>query len=148
MAKERCDRYDSTREMQDRLRAVLLGMAFSVMATMLVIHALSTPGAWMGPNGLMQLTAALNVAYDQLLTARSGHGGANPRLTRLVALLNHSHLVTGAVTTLALAGSAPPGRVADAVAALGDSIGATDVNKPTHEPLSMHDPVLPAIPSE
>src|SRR5438067_3673280 len=69
------------------------------------------------------LTAALNVAYDQLLTARSGHGGANPRLTRLVALLNHSHLVTGAVTTLALAGSAPPGRVADAVDALGDSIG-------------------------
>src|SRR5205823_7670224 len=50
-------------------------------------------------------------------------GGANPRLTRLVALLNHSHLVTGAVTTLALAGSAPPGRVTDAVDALGDSIG-------------------------
>jgi uncharacterized membrane protein YccC len=69
------------------------------------------------------LTAALNVAYDQLLTARAGIGGANPQLTRLVALLNHSRLVAESVTTLALEGSAPPGRVADAVDALADSIG-------------------------
>ena len=42
-------------------RVVLLGMAFSVMATLLVIHAVSTPGAWLPVNGLMQLTAALSI---------------------------------------------------------------------------------------
>ncbi|HEY2443917.1 MAG TPA: FUSC family protein [Streptosporangiaceae bacterium] len=68
------------------------------------------------------VTAALNVAYDQLLTTRSGLGGANPRLMRLVALLNHSHLVTEAITTLALEGAAPPARVVDALGALADSI--------------------------
>jgi uncharacterized membrane protein YccC len=68
------------------------------------------------------LTGALNIAYDQLLTARSGLGGGNPQLTRLVALLNHSLLVAEATNTLALEGTAPPGRVADAVDALADSI--------------------------
>jgi uncharacterized membrane protein YccC len=67
-------------------------------------------------------TAALNVAYDQLLTTRSGLGGANPRLMRLVALLNHSHLVTEAIATIALEGAAPPARVVDTLGALADSI--------------------------
>ena len=35
-------------------RAVVLGMAFSVMAMMLVLHALATPGAWWA-NGLVQV---------------------------------------------------------------------------------------------
>jgi uncharacterized membrane protein YccC len=68
------------------------------------------------------LTAALNVAYDQLLTARSGIGGGNPQLSRLVALLNHSFLVAEATHTLALDGTAPPDSVAGAVDALADSI--------------------------
>lgn len=68
------------------------------------------------------LTAALNGAYDQLLTARSGIGGANPQLRRLVALLNHSFLVAEATNTLALEGTAPPASVADAVVALAGSI--------------------------
>lgn len=68
------------------------------------------------------LTTALNVAYDQLLTARSGIGGGNPQLRRLVALLNHSFLVAEATNTLVLEGTAAPASVADAVGALGDSI--------------------------
>jgi uncharacterized membrane protein YccC len=68
------------------------------------------------------LTAALNVAYDQLLTTRSGIGGANPQLSRLVALLNHSFLVAEATNTLALEGTAPPAGVSDTVGALADSI--------------------------
>ena len=52
-------------------RVVVLGMAFSVMATLLVIHALSTPGAWLGANGLMQLTAALNIPAGAVLLAAS-----------------------------------------------------------------------------
>jgi uncharacterized membrane protein YccC len=68
------------------------------------------------------VTTALNVAYDQLLSARSGLGGANPQLMRLVALLNHSHLVTEATTTLTLEGGAVPDAVANAVDWLADSI--------------------------
>lgn len=68
------------------------------------------------------LTAALNVAYDQVLTARSGIGGGNPQLSRLVALLNHSFRVAEATNTLALEGTAPPASVAGAVDALADSI--------------------------
>jgi HD-GYP domain-containing protein (c-di-GMP phosphodiesterase class II) len=52
-------------------RAVLVGMSFSVMATMLVVHALSTPGAWIGENGLMRLTGALNVPAGTLILAAS-----------------------------------------------------------------------------
>ena len=52
-------------------RAVLLGMAFSVMATMLVVHALSTPGVWLGENGLMRLTGALNVPAGATVLAAS-----------------------------------------------------------------------------
>jgi len=59
-------------------RVVLLGMAFSVMAMLLVIHALSTPGAWLPGNGLMQLTAAVSVPVGAALLAAS----ALPALSR------------------------------------------------------------------
>ena len=65
---------------------------------------------------------ALNTAYDQLLTARSAIGGTDPRLVRLVALLNHSHLVVEASTTLAIEGARPPPEVTDAIDRLADSI--------------------------
>ena len=52
-------------------RTVLLGIAFSVMATMLVVHALATPGAWIGDNGLMQLAGALNIPVGATILAAS-----------------------------------------------------------------------------
>ena len=68
------------------------------------------------------MTAALNTAYDQLLTARSGSGGQDPRLVRLAALLNQTHLVTEASPTLALEGRRPPADVIRAIERLADSI--------------------------
>jgi hypothetical protein len=53
-------------------RAVLLGLAFSVMAVMLVIHALATPGALVGDNGLVQVAGALNVPIGGAIIAASG----------------------------------------------------------------------------
>jgi putative nucleotidyltransferase with HDIG domain len=53
-------------------RAVWLGMAFSVMATMLVIHALATPGVILGENGLVQVAGALNIPVGGTLLAASG----------------------------------------------------------------------------
>ena len=54
-------------------RAVVLGTAFSVMATMLVVHALSTPGVWVGEHegGLMRLTGALNIPAGAVILLAS-----------------------------------------------------------------------------
>ena len=52
-------------------RTVLLGLAFSVMATMLVVHALATPGAWLGDYGLMQIAGALNIPVGAAILVAS-----------------------------------------------------------------------------
>lgn len=53
-------------------RAVVLGIAFSVMAEMLLIHALATPGALMGDNGVVQIAGALNLPVGGLILSSSG----------------------------------------------------------------------------
>jgi HD-GYP domain-containing protein (c-di-GMP phosphodiesterase class II) len=50
-------------------RAVLLGFAFSVMAIMLLIHGLATPGMLLGDNGLVQVTGALNLPVGGAILA-------------------------------------------------------------------------------
>jgi HD-GYP domain-containing protein (c-di-GMP phosphodiesterase class II) len=52
-------------------RAVWLGMAFSVMATMLVIHALATPGVILPANGVVQVAGALNLPLGGTILAAS-----------------------------------------------------------------------------
>ena len=52
-------------------RAVWTGMAFSVIATMLLIHALATPGALLGPNGVVQIAGALNLPISGTILAAS-----------------------------------------------------------------------------
>ncbi len=52
-------------------RTVWVGMAFSVMAEMLVIHALATPGAILGANGVVQLAGALNLPLGGMILAAS-----------------------------------------------------------------------------
>jgi HD-GYP domain-containing protein (c-di-GMP phosphodiesterase class II) len=53
-------------------RAVWLGMAFSVMAALLTIHALATPGIILPANGLVQLAGALNIPIGGTILAASG----------------------------------------------------------------------------
>jgi HD-GYP domain-containing protein (c-di-GMP phosphodiesterase class II) len=53
-------------------RAVWLGMAFSVMAALLTIHALATPGVILGANGLVQVAGALNLPIGGTILAASG----------------------------------------------------------------------------
>ncbi|HEX2822577.1 MAG TPA: FUSC family membrane protein, partial [Streptosporangiaceae bacterium] len=69
-----------------------------------------------------RLTSALNIAYDELLTARSTATGRNRRTMRLVAVLNASHLMAESVVALGVAGTRPPPLVIDTVARLADSI--------------------------
>ncbi|MGD0063752.1 MAG: FUSC family protein [Streptosporangiaceae bacterium] len=68
------------------------------------------------------LTAALNTAYDELLTARSTAIGRNGRIARLVAVLNASHLMAEAATALGVAGTPPPPMVIDTVTRLAGAI--------------------------
>jgi HD-GYP domain-containing protein (c-di-GMP phosphodiesterase class II) len=62
-------------------RTVLLGIAFSVMATLLLIHALATPGVLVeGSDGLMQLAGALNLpAGAAILAAAAIPAARRPR---------------------------------------------------------------------
>jgi uncharacterized membrane protein YccC len=69
-------------------------------------------------------TAALNTAYDALLTARAMAGGRSRRMTHLMAVLNASSLVSGAVVMLRREGTRPPPLVADTLDRLADAIAA------------------------
>jgi hypothetical protein len=83
------------------------------------VRAVGTDGY---PASRRGLTAALNTAYDQLITTRTINSGVNRRLMQLIALLNHAHLVTEATTAIAVAVDKPPLAVADAIDGLADSI--------------------------
>jgi HD-GYP domain-containing protein (c-di-GMP phosphodiesterase class II) len=74
-------------------RGVLLGFAFSVMAVLLVIHALATPDVLLGENGLVQIAGALNVPIGGAILAASAlpplrrpHRARRLLLTQLVAI--------------------------------------------------------------
>jgi uncharacterized membrane protein YccC len=69
-----------------------------------------------------ELTAALNTAYDELLTARSTATGRNRRTMRLVATLNASNLTAEAAAALGIAGTRPPPLVIETVERLADSV--------------------------
>jgi len=69
-------------------------------------------------------TAAMNTAYDTVLTARSTAGGRNEKMRRLVALLNQANLLAEALSALGLEGNRPPPAVADALDRVADAIAA------------------------
>jgi uncharacterized membrane protein YccC len=69
-----------------------------------------------------EVTAALNTAYDELLTARSVASGRSRRTMRLVAVLNASHQVAEASTALGVAGDRPPPLFVDVVRRFGTAI--------------------------
>jgi uncharacterized membrane protein YccC len=68
------------------------------------------------------VTVALNTAYDTLLRGRSNAAGRSRETMRLVALLNASHQMAEAATTLGVAGTPPPSNVIATVAGLAGSI--------------------------
>jgi uncharacterized membrane protein YccC len=70
----------------------------------------------------LEVTEALNVAYDNLLTARSMTGGRDRRLVRLLAELNQAHLISEAATTLNREGTRAPPQVAAVLDEYADAI--------------------------
>jgi len=97
-------------------RAVLLGFAFSVMAVLLVLHALATPGVLIGDNGLVQAAGALNVPIGGAILFAT----ALPRLRRP---LNTRRLLHVQLATLA-------GLLTFGAAALIDPTLAPEIPKP------------------
>jgi uncharacterized membrane protein YccC len=69
-------------------------------------------------------TAALNTAYDTLLTARATAGGRSRRMTHLMAVLNASSRMAEAVVTLRREGTRPPPLVTGTLDRLADAIAA------------------------
>ena len=68
------------------------------------------------------VTAALDTAYDELLTARAAATGANRHRGRLLGALNASLPVAEAAIALGLAGTRPPPLVVSVVSRLADAI--------------------------
>ena len=69
-------------------RTVIVGTAFSVMAALLLLHGLASPGVLVGTNGLVSLTGGATLPVGALLLVLStlpGLGGGR-RIRFLVAL--------------------------------------------------------------
>jgi hypothetical protein len=89
-------------------RAVWLGMAFSVMATLLVIHGLATPGVILPANGIVQVAGALNLPIGGAILAASALPLLRrPRRAGLLAVQATVVAVLAAVSAAALALSSP-----------------------------------------
>jgi HD-GYP domain-containing protein (c-di-GMP phosphodiesterase class II) len=91
--------------------AVWIGMAFSVMATMLVIHGLATPGVILPANGVVQIAGALNLPVGGTILAASALPLLRrPRRARLLLIAQFAVVAvfaTAGATVLVLSGSIP-----------------------------------------
>lgn len=76
------------------------------------------------------LTAALNAAYDALLTVRRNSGGRRSGVTYLMAVLNVSHPMAEAATALRATGERPPLAIADLIDRFADAIDTHPVKDP------------------
>jgi uncharacterized membrane protein YccC len=93
-----------------------------------VYHALASGLRAIGTDRVtdarVAVTAALNTAYDTMLTARSTVGGRSRPTMRLMAVLNASHPLAEAAATLRLEGNRPPPLVTDTIDRLADAIAS------------------------
>jgi uncharacterized membrane protein YccC len=83
------------------------------------LRAIGTPGIVTARQGV---TAALNAAYDALLTRRSAASGRNKQSMRLMAILNVSHQMAEAAAALRVSGERPPQWVTDTIDRLADAV--------------------------
>ncbi|MGH2856373.1 MAG: HD-GYP domain-containing protein [Solirubrobacteraceae bacterium] len=91
--------------------AVWLGMAFSAIATILVIHALATPGVLVGENGVVQIAGAVSLPVGgSILALASLPALRRPRRAQLllaVQLLFVTVLAGAGALALSVAGRIP-----------------------------------------
>jgi HD-GYP domain-containing protein (c-di-GMP phosphodiesterase class II) len=93
-------------------RVVLVGTAFTVMAALLAIHGLATPGVVIGNNGVISLTGAMTLPVGGAVLALSALPGLRrPQGIRPLLTLQAVALV--GVLGLGIAGMAVPSLVPD-----------------------------------
>jgi len=106
-----------------------------------VYHALAAQLRAIGTAGFAGArragTAAMNTAYDTVLTARSTAGGRDELMRRLVAVLNQANLLAEAASALGLEGNRPAAGIPDAIDRVADAIAA-----------GAPPPAIPAVPGE
>jgi uncharacterized membrane protein YccC len=83
------------------------------------LRAIGTPGS---SDARDAVTAALNGAYDAMLTGRAGSNGRSRRDMHLMAVLNASHQIVEATSTLRVAGQKVPPWVTDTLDRLADAV--------------------------
>jgi uncharacterized membrane protein YccC len=83
---------------------------------------LAAIGTDAGTAARQAVTAAVNTAYDELLSARAVAAGRNRTTMRLIAALNASNQMSQAATTLGVAGNRPPPMVIETVRRLAEAI--------------------------
>ena len=83
------------------------------------LRAIGTPGSY---NARDAVTAALNEAYDAMLTGRAAASGRSRRDMHLMAVLNASHQIVEATSTLRVAGEKVPPWVTDTLDRLADAV--------------------------
>jgi uncharacterized membrane protein YccC len=83
------------------------------------LRAIGTPGSAAAHQAL---TAALNDAYDAMLTGRASASGRSRRDMQLMAVLNASHPLTEATSALRATGERVPPWVTDTVDRLADAV--------------------------
>ena len=83
------------------------------------LRLIGTPGV---AGARAALTAALNAAYDAMLTGRASASGRTRRDMHLMAVLNVSHQFAEAAAALRATGERVPPFVADTIERLGDAV--------------------------
>jgi HD-GYP domain-containing protein (c-di-GMP phosphodiesterase class II) len=91
-------------------RTVIVGGGFSLMAALLAVHGLTTPGMLVGPNGLIAVTGAATLPVGGVVMALSAlpvfaSARAIPRVLALQAIL------AGAIVVLSVVGLLKPSLV-------------------------------------
>jgi uncharacterized membrane protein YccC len=120
------------------------------------LRLIGTPGA---PGARTALAAALNAAYDAMLTGRASASGRSRRDNHLMAVLNVSHQFAEAAAALRATGERVPPLVADTIERLGDAVldergpgtgvlglGGRRVPSADHDGAHRGGPPLPPIP--
>ena len=89
-------------------RAVLVGTAFTVMASLLVVHGLASPGFIVEMNGVVSLTGAATLPVGAVILALSAWPGANrPRAVQPLLWLQGALMVPVAADLFRSAPSRP-----------------------------------------
>jgi HD-GYP domain-containing protein (c-di-GMP phosphodiesterase class II) len=91
-------------------RAVVIGVSFSIMSALLLVHGIATPGVWFEMNGVVGLTGGLTVPVGGAILALSAHPAvARPGAVR--PLLRMLGVGVTATLVLGLLGLVAPGLV-------------------------------------